>query len=1266
MPSGPGPGPLAPRNRATSGGVPPVTLGPRSSLPTVGAAAVRPVLPGTFPGLSSPLVASSGRPQPVPERLTHLTPDRVETLLAARSRILAAGKVLARNPESRYFDRDARLLLTPDGDTLLRSGTPVQRQACAALPRALRPADLDCLLKVLRQHAGRPMQEVQAAVSHAAIPASAIAHLFDSSGLREAQVEALPPAQRDALRAAWRDAVRPDRRPARREPAGLPPPDPPGIPSGPAVRPGATGPQPSRMAAEVTRGSSSAGRDAAVEPSSPAAGQASTDRMAGYLVARDLIVQGRSFDEAARRIQRSVESLHKFFTPEGRLLVTQRANALLRCNDQALRRAFEALPRALRPADLEPLVDALSSAPGTPGEKVRNVAGQGKVAEPLKAFLFDTDGLRAEALRQLPQEQSAALLKALSRGDPAGGPRVVRVPQAPPAIDLGRRNTWRRLDAMLPREPVPQPQPAVNPGPRGVGRRPQAMPPPASPPQVAQPAQAPAVAGERPLRGTPPQEAWKYQQAQQMLAQGRPASDVAAHLGLTAQTLVRRFDKQGRLLVNRRGEQLLRVKDPALRASFEALPRALTHRDLALLAEVLQGHFENPHPDLRQAAIDAGLSSDAVHHLFDGGVGLDERLAALPEDQMNALLIPGAPCPNRAGRVPMQDAVAGMPEVSPVILQYRQAQQLLAAGRPVSEVAADLGLTVQTLTRRFDKEGRLLLNRRAGQLLCIEDEALRARFEALPRALGQGDLVLLADVLQAHLETPHPDLRQAVIDAGVSSHAVHHLFDGDATLDERLATLPEHQRNALLVPGAPCPPRARNAARPTLLARMKEAQQLIAAGMAPREAGLAVGVSHPVISSAIDARGRLILSSQSASLLRAPDPSLQAYFGALRRSLRRIDLTLLAFLLRENARDPVADLMEAASEMGVSRYAVDYLFEGGEFREDRLAALPEAQMRTLLAARADLPEEPAQEAAQEQLPGELSGDLSDAAPDEWDEAPTGLPPPRPDDSPTAGPGAEGGRPVRPARPPRVPQGARPAATAAPGRNLRMPGAGEITAVLHFFRDRAGPLAFTEAQQRFGLDAERLLHWLAQAGVREQEARAGVIPGPAVLWARLSPTGSQPPDAASPSDFDSFSAALQALLESPAPSAHPEPSADPAQTASRKRAAERAPEGEPDRVRARLGVGQDTVWTGLERRPRAPRLARAEAPWGRMPALASPSSPEVRDDGVGEWDGLPDPGPLTLDVLAYLEQPYLPDQHDEALDLSNLPSPSEEHGQTPGR
>jgi hypothetical protein len=65
-------------------------------------------------------------------------------------------------------------------------------------------------------------------------------------------------------------------------------------------------------------------------------------------------------------------------------------------------------------------------------------------------------------------------------------------------------------------------------------------------------------------------------------------------------------------------------------------------------------------------------------------------------------------------------------------------------------------------------------------------------------------------------------------------------------------------------------------------------------------------------------------------------------------------------------------------------------------------------------------------------------------------------------------------------------------------------------------------------------------------------------------------------------------------------------------------------------------------------------------------VAAQLARSVRDDGVGEWDGLPDAGPLTLDVLAYLERPYLPDQHDEALDLSNLPSPGEEHGRTPSR
>lgn len=216
-------------------------------------------------------------------------------------------------------------------------------------------------------------------------------------------------------------------------------------------------------------------------------------------------------------------------------------------------------------------------------------------------------------------------------------------------------------------------------------------------------------------------------------------------------------------------------------------------------------------------------------------------------------------------------------------------------------------------------------------------------------------------------------------------------------------------------------------------------------------------------------------------------------------------------------------------------------------------------------------------------------------------------------------------------------------------STQMPSASEFAAVLRFFRAQPGALAFGAAQQRFRLSAERLLQWMASAGVSEQEVRLGVIPGPLELWQRMRPAGSQPPLAGvradSPDDLDSFAASLQELLNSPAP-LHGE-----TQATSRKRVAETVPTGEPSSSRAHLSAGQEARLPSVEHLPRTERPGRQPADFlGQSSERISPEP-----DFIG---GLPDPGPPTLEDLAFLDQPHLMGQDPDPVDLDNLLRPAD--------
>lgn len=931
------------------------------------------------------------------------------------------------------------------------------------------------------------------------------------------------------------------------------------------------------------------GQPAAVEPQQrqrsarPAQPRRAPERVEALRQAQQLLAQGSASAAAAAQVNVKPAVLSATFSADGRLLLTPSGEALLNVRDDNLRAAFEAMPRALRPTDANQLVKVLGAAAAIPGADLRAAAVQARVPAEVLAFLFDDTGLRTDRLRSLPARQAAAIAAA------AG----VVVPEPEEELEL---------------EPeLGAPVPVARPDRRG---------------RHASAARAGALA-----------------QAAQLLSAQATHAQAAEQTGRQEHDLRRIFDANGRLLISRDGNALLRIRDDGLRAPFEALPRALTGSDLGLLAEVLQNDLADPVADLRRAAALAGVTRHALDYLFEGSQLRDDRLATLPPEQMSALLLRGEPAPSQTTWFVRPGRLA----------QMRDAQQLIAGGMARHDAAAQLDLPADMVDKHFDHSGHLQLSVYARALLRAPDPELRAHFEALPRSLRHRDLKLLCRALREHAREPFPNLLDAAAYMGVGQHALDHLFEGGQLREDRLDGLPPGQSRRLRAAGAGAAPaespsdrpvrqprarprgaapgsapagrphrrpraRPRNAAPAETLAR---AAQLLRAGASRMQAASETGLAGRSVSRSFDPEGRLWINKHGHSLLGLADAGLRGFFEALPRSLPNIDLTRLSSVLVEHAQNPFPDLSEAAAEAGVGQHALNYLFEAGEIREDRLALLPPEQLRQLLAARAGLPAPLPQGPLNAHIPT-----LEPASPVTLQPAATerGLSDPPVD-----------ARPPRTPRPPRPP---RPDAGPASRSSTQMPGAAEIAAVLRHFREQPGLLAFAQARQRFGLTPERLLQWLARAGVSEEEARRGAIPDPAVLWQRLSPAGSQPPwaneRAGESSDLDSFAASLEGLLESPAPRPGD------AQATSRKRPPSAAPAGEPSRSRMRVGTPQEAAAPNPASRPRAERTGRNETLWGRLlqwgvGRLFGTPEPQV---------GLADPGPPTLEDLSFLDQPHL--------------------------
>lgn len=109
------------------------------------------------------------------------------------------------------------------------------------------------------------------------------------------------------------------------------------------------------------------GSSAASRAGQPAQGRASVAGAATYLEVHRRLTQGDKLPDVCRALGLNVHTAQHYFNEAARLLVSSRADSLLRSADDTQRRAFEAMPRALRPIGCHARrTTAAPTAPGRP------------------------------------------------------------------------------------------------------------------------------------------------------------------------------------------------------------------------------------------------------------------------------------------------------------------------------------------------------------------------------------------------------------------------------------------------------------------------------------------------------------------------------------------------------------------------------------------------------------------------------------------------------------------------------------------------------------------------------------------------------------------------------------------------------------------------------------------------------------------------------------------------------------------------------------
>jgi hypothetical protein len=643
-------GPSAPR------GAIPVSAPTRAAPGAAVAGPSRPPAGGGSARPSSPPVGGRIDQQSVQEVARRLHAAEVRRLqhLAQAHRILAGGDSLAsarrqtgldREALANHFDAQGRLLIGQAADRTLQSRATEHVQRLAALPRALRPVDLDRLAQVLRDNQGATPAELRDRARGAGVSRAALNHLFvEGTPLRD-RLLTLPDEQRTVLLEAHSLV---GTGPARAT-SPAPTPTPTAAPSRPVH------PLHQRHLDE-------------------------TRRFEQVATAHRLLLAGHGFETAASEAGVPASLIARAFSPDGRLLLNAAGEGLAQSDDEATARRFAMLPRALDDWDLAKLAELMHMRPPVPGPLLRLTCVASGVSPQAVAHLFDAGPPVRERLATLPEAQRTALESGLAGaslpaadsprpGPPAGVPaEPPGGPGLPPEV---REFLHRHLLDDSDDSPVPTP-----PGSPGLGELSASdlawlqqvldeSPPPADvlPPRPASPVvagpsrpagvslAAPSEAAATPAAGLPQdllaavgeilrqeaEHAAKFARAQALLAGGATLGQAARAIGAHASTLGNSFSEQGHLLLTQAAERLLQARDPANAQAFASLPRALTRSDLALLGRVLRENPDAAELQLQIAAVGAKVSRRAIAHLFGTGAPLSERLATLPLEQQRSL-----------------------------------------------------------------------------------------------------------------------------------------------------------------------------------------------------------------------------------------------------------------------------------------------------------------------------------------------------------------------------------------------------------------------------------------------------------------------------------------------------------------------------------------------------------------------------------------------------------------------------------------------------
>jgi hypothetical protein len=452
--------------------------------------------------------------------------------------------------------------------------------------------------------------------------------------------------------------------------------------------------------------------------------------------------------------------LNWVFDPDGRLLVNSHTEPLLRSSDGP---EFAALPRSLVIADAAVLHDLISTGDPAQIADLRRACREAGMTRTGLEYLFDSNGRMPEQrLQALPQNQRRALVILSTHVNPATLPTGEEAPASPRATS-------------------------------------------------------------RPGPPTDPVRARALLTTQQALASGVPMAEAARRGGIARTSATAIFDAQGRLVLRYKAAALLLVLDPAVALAFAEMPRTMRAIDVRRMCRVLHANANDPVLDLRQACIDAGVGMEAIEHVFEGPTICEDRLSALPLDQVRRLVDAmggegevAPPSPLRgATRAAFPEATSpadGAPVVGDDGNDALDPSAVLKAGAMLAartsnfqRVSQMQGIPLKTLKALFSSRGHLMLTAEGQSMV---DGARGASFAELPRAMTRSHLLKLVERLRRHAQSP--DLRRTCADAGVSQAALNFVFDDRGQLrEDRIAELPEEQERPLRLAAAwpPAPQR---------------------------------------------------------------------------------------------------------------------------------------------------------------------------------------------------------------------------------------------------------------------------------------------------------------------------------------------------------------------------------------------------------------------------------------------------------------------------